>query len=282
MNNKKLLPIYRNTIFIQIIINVFSYKMNSLNSMPVIFFGHGNPMNGIEDNKVTREWTNLMKPIRRPRAILSISAHWETHQTRITSNSKQKTIHDFGGFPRELHNVQYNPNGDEKLVGRIKELLPEVVLDDSWGLDHGTWTILRNIYPKADVPVVQLSIDMNKTMQQHFELAKKLRPLRDEDILIMGSGNIVHNLRKMDWGRETGFPWAVDFNENVKSAVLKKDYASVVDFQKMKVSRESAPTPEHFIPLIYILGLQRENESSRFFTDFLELGSVSMTGVIIQ
>lgn len=178
-------------------------KLESL-SMPTIFFGHGNPMNALEDSVHTREWARIVDSLPyKPQSILCISAHWETHGTHVTSgNAIQKTIHDMYGFPPELYAIRYNASGDEKLVKRIKELVPDVQPDNSWGLDHGTWCILRHVFPNADVPVVQLSINMNKSIQQHFTLAQKLSPLRDENVLIIASGNIVHNIGRMDWHKE--------------------------------------------------------------------------------
>lgn len=261
-------------------------KISSLTKpMPIIFFGHGNPMNALNDNNYTREWARSLEWLPcKPQAIVCISAHWETEGTRITSgNAIQKTIHDMYGFPPDLYAIRYSPSGDEKLVKRIRELLPDAQPDNSWGLDHGTWCILRHIFPNADVPVIQLSIDMKKNLQQHFALAQKLSPLRNENILIIGSGNIVHNIRRMDWSKEgSGYPWAIEFNNTIKEAISNRNYQLIMNYKQINGGKESVPTEEHFIPLIYVLALQKSDESAKFFTDSLDLGSFSMTSVLIN
>ncbi len=269
---------------------------------PVIFIGHGNPMNAIENNKYTASWIEIVKSIPKPKAILVISAHWETEQsenlasklkkyqnsnqangTKITSNKKPKTIHDFYGFPKELYDIQYNPTTDINLVNHIQELVPEIKTDDSWGLDHGAWSVLTHIYPKADIPTLQLSIDKNKTPQEHYELARKLKQLRKEGVLILGSGNIVHNLRMAKWrGEQAPYPWAIEFNNAIKSAILSKEHDKIVNYQNLNGARESVPTSEHFIPLIYILGLQDEDGKAEIFAEDFVMGSVSMMSVIVR
>lgn len=254
----------------------------SQNTMPVMFFGHGNPMNAITPNKYAESWIETINSIdilRKPKAILCISAHWEESGTRITSNIKQRTIHDFGGFPRELHNVQYCPNGSMELVKRVQELIP-CSADDSWGLDHGTWSILKHTHPNEDIPVLQLSLDMNKSIKEHYELAAKLKPLRDEGILIIGSGNIVHNLRKIKRQGVEVYDWAEFFNGAITNAVLAKKYDVVLNYHLIKGAFESVPSVEHFIPLIYILGLCDNKDTPRIFADGFDMSSLSMTSFI--
>lgn len=251
--------------------------------MPTIFFGHGSPMNAIEDNKYTKSWAEIVKTFPKPKAIIAISAHWETNGVRITGNENQKTIHDFYGFPKELYDIHYNAKGNLELAEKITKLIPDVKLDDSWGLDHGVWSILKHIYPNADIPVIQISIDKNKTPKEHYELAKKLNSLRNEEILIIGSGNIVHNLRMIKWnGNQNPYSWAIDFSSEIKSAILNNDIEKILNYQNTKGAKESVPTPEHFIPLIYILGLKNENEKVSFFEEGFEMGSLSMDSFVVM
>jgi 4,5-DOPA dioxygenase extradiol len=258
-------------------------SVNALILMPAIFFGHGSPMNAIEDNRYTKSWVEIEKSIPKPKAILTISAHWESHDTKLTSNLKQKTIHDFYGFPKELYDIQYNPNGDAKLVKDVQGLIPEVKADESWGLDHGTWSVLRHLYPKADIPVLQLSIDKNKSPKDHYEMAKKLRSLREKGILIIGSGNIVHNLRMINWNKVAKpYTWAIDFNDSIKKAIQDKNHNKILDYKKLEGAKESVQTPEHFIPLIYILALRGDGDKISFFNDEIEMGSLSMTSILIK
>ena len=249
---------------------------------PAIFFGHGNPMNAVGNNYYTRTWSKIVKSIPMPKAIIVISAHWETHGIRVTSNSKQKTIHDFYGFPKELFDIQYNPKGDEKLAKHIQNIITEVKLDDSWGLDHGSWSVLKYLYPKADIPVIQFSIDKNKTPREHYEIARKLRILRKEEILIIGSGNIVHNLAMINWNNKEAYPWAIEFNNEIKNAIITNNHDIIINYKKLSGSNYAVPTAEHFIPLIYILGLQMDDEIADIFTDKIDMGSISMMSVIIK
>jgi len=251
-----------------------------MKKLPAIFFGHGSPMNAIEQNRFTKGWIEVTKNIPKPKAILAISAHYETDGIKITSNKKQKTIHDFYGFPPELFALKYEPAGNLDLAKHLQEIFPEAQLDDSWGLDHGTWSVLTHTHNQADIPTIQLSIDKNKTPRQHYELAKKLRILRDE-ILIIGSGNIVHNLRLLDWSNNKIFPWAEKFNQTITKAILENDHETIIDFQKIDGASQSVPSNEHFIPLLYILALQEKTESAKIFNDEIELGSISMASVII-
>ncbi|MES2677503.1 MAG: 4,5-DOPA dioxygenase extradiol [Pseudomonadota bacterium] len=245
---------------------------------PTIFFGHGSPMNAIEENFYTQTWQKIVKNIERPKAILVISAHYETLKTKITANKKLKTIHDFYGFPRQLFDVKYEPFGDLELAQKIQKLIPEIELDSNWGIDHGAWSVLIHTHPEADIPVLQLSIDKNKTPLAHYELAQKLQILRNE-ILIIGSGNIVHNLGLLDWHTNQPFNWAAQFEEQIKQALIANDHKTIIEFSKLAGSKLAVPTNEHFIPLLYILGLQDTNERAEIFCQGIELGSISMLGV---
>ena len=257
--------------------------------MPILFVGHGSPMNAIEDNEFTRNFSIMVKDIPKPKAIVCISAHWFTDGTKVTAMKNPKTIHDFYGFPKELYQIEYPASGDVKLAKQIKNLLSplEVVLDDNdWGLDHGTWSVLRHMYPGADIPVVQISIDYNKGAKYHFDLAKRLASLREEGILIVGSGNIVHNLGMVDFNNigtlDYGYEWAKRIKKVINEKIIKEDYGFLLEYDKQGDDFHLAvPTPEHFLPLIYILGLKQENEKVEFFNDVLVGGSLSMTGLKI-
>ncbi|HET7765828.1 MAG TPA: 4,5-DOPA dioxygenase extradiol [Burkholderiales bacterium] len=247
--------------------------------MPVVFFGHGSPMNTLERNEYTEAWRRVGEAIRAPAAILCVSAHWYTEGAAVTAMSRPKTIHDFYGFPRALFDVEYPAPGDPELASRVRELLAplDVGLDGSWGLDHGTWSVLKHAYPKADVPVVQLSIDGTRPPQFHYETGRRLAPLRDEGILVIGSGNVVHNLRLMKREGGQAFDWAVRFNEKIREALASRDHRLLVDFAKLgKDARLAVPTPEHYLPLLYVAGLQRSDEAMEFPVDGYDLGSVSM------
>ena len=246
--------------------------------MPVVFFGHGSPMNTLERNAYTEAWRKIGEAIPAPKAIVCVSAHWYTEGTAVTAMNRPRTIHDFYGFPQSLFDVQYPAPGKPELARRVRELLApvDVALDDSWGLDHGTWSVLKHVYPQADIPVVQLSIDGTQPPQHHYETARRLAPLRDEGILVAGSGNVVHNLRLMRPGAQA-FDWAVRFNESIRGALAARDHATLIGFEKLGAdARLSVPTPEHYLPLLYIAGLQREDESMTFPVDGYDLGSVSM------
>ena len=253
----------------------------SRSRMPVVFFGHGSPMNTLDHNAYTEAWRKIGESIPAPEAVLCVSAHWYTEGTAVTAMSRPRTIHDFYGFPQALFDVQYAAPGKPELARRVRELLAPVgvALDDSWGLDHGTWSVLKHAYPNADVPVVQLSIDGTRPPQFHYELARRLAPLRDEGILVAGSGNVVHNLRMMRPGAQA-FDWAIRFNETIRKALSGRDHATLVDFAKLGAdARLSVPTPEHYLPLLYIAGLQGDDESMTFPVDGYDLGSVSMLTV---
>ena len=252
--------------------------------MPAIFFGHGNPMNALQQNDWTNGWATIGKSIPRPRAIVCISAHWYLPATLVSAMVQPRTIHDFGGFPRELYQVQYRAPGAPELALRFRELLAplNVELDQSWGLDHGTWSVLVHVYPQADVPVIQLSIDETQPAAFHFELGKRLAPLRDEEILIIGSGNLVHNLHTYAWGRHTPEPydWAVRFEETAKQLMVAGEFAPLVDYESLgRDAVLSIPTPDHYLPLLYVLGARRENDAISFPVKGVDGGSVSMLTV---
>jgi 4,5-DOPA dioxygenase extradiol len=248
--------------------------------MPVIFFGHGSPMNTLARNQYTDAWRKLGASTPKPRAILAISAHWFTRGTAVTAMAAPKTIHDFGGFPQALFDVQYPAPGDPKLAARVRDLLAPVpvLLDQSWGLDHGTWSVLAHAYPDATIPVVQLSMDGTKPALFHYELAKHLAPLREEGVLIVGSGNVVHNLMLMRRdGAAPAFDWARRFNEKVRQALVSRDHMALIAFERMgEDARLSVPTPEHYLPLLYIAALQAEDETMSFAVDGYEAGSLGM------
>jgi 4,5-DOPA dioxygenase extradiol len=254
------------------------------NIMPAIFFGHGNPMNAVLNNSYTEAWRRIGAEVPKPKAILSISAHWFVSETGVTIATAPKTIHDFGGFPRELYQVQYPAPGDPQLARRVQKLLAplEVKLDNSWGLDHGTWSVLRHVYPDADVPVVQLSIDENKPASFHFEIGKRLAPLRDEGVLIVGSGNLVHNLHAYAWGRHMPDPydWALRFENEAKDMILAGEFKPLVDYEKLGKDAElSVPTPDHYLPLLYVIGARQQGDIIRFPVEGIDGGSISMLTV---
>lgn len=248
---------------------------------PAIFLGHGSPMNAIEENLFTKSLTKLGETIARPKAILMVSAHWETKGTFITGMEKPKTIHDFYGFPQALFNVQYPAQGSPKLANEINDRIkePMVSIDQSeWGLDHGTWSVLKHIFPKGDVPVIQLSIDMTKPMEYHLEIGSKIKFLREQGVMVMGSGNIVHNLRQVSWEKDAkAHDWAVEFDEWVKKKLIDRDFrALATDALKSKAGSLSIPTLEHYLPLLYVLGTVDSKEELTFGYEGIELGSMSM------
>jgi 4,5-DOPA dioxygenase extradiol len=249
--------------------------------MPVLFVGHGSPMNGIEDNEFSSEWEKLGSNLETPKAVLVISAHWLTRGTFVTAIDKPQTIHDFGGFPQELFDVQYPAPGNPALAKETTQLIKktEVGLDHEWGLDHGSWTVVRRMYPNANIPVLQLSIDYRKDMQWHYDLAKELGELRKKGVLILGSGNMVHNLRIIDWQKQnTGYDWAVEINEKFKSLIKTNEHAPLINYESLgSAAKLSIPTPEHYIPMLYALGLKGEKEQVSFFNDKTMMGSISMT-----
>jgi len=252
-----------------------------LNRAPVLFIGHGSPLNAIEDNSFTRTLKKLKSIYPNPKAILCISAHWMTEGTWLTHMSSPKTIHDFYGFPEELFSVQYPAPGCPKLAEQIAgNILPKMAhLDDEmWGLDHGTWSVLRHIFPDADVPVIQLSLHLEKPTQYHFQLGRKLSVLRDQGVLIIGSGNVVHNLKLLKWETEPkAYEWAIQFDEWIKSNLLLRDFESITNnFLDSESGQLSAPTLEHYLPLLYILGASDKNDKLRFEFEEIQNGSISM------
>jgi len=252
--------------------------------LPAIFFGHGNPMNAVMENSYTAAWRRIGEELPRPRAVLSISAHWFVPGTAVTINTSPRTIHDFGGFPHELYQVQYPAPGDPQLARRVRELLAPlpVHLDSSWGLDHGTWSVLRHVYPLADIPVVQLSIDETQPASFHFEIGRKLAPLRAENILILGSGNLVHNLHTYAWGRHIPDPyeWAVRFEAQAKEMMLAGEYEALIQYEKLGPhALLSIPTPDHYLPLLYVIATTQQRELVTFPIEGVDGGSISMLTV---
>lgn len=248
---------------------------------PLFFVGHGSPMNGIEDNEFSRRWKKIGETVQQPRAVLVISAHWFTKGTHITAMETPRTIHDFGGFPQALFDVQYPAPGDPVLAKETASLIRKttVGLDHEWGLDHGTWSIIKHMYPLANIPVLQLSIDYTQPPQYHYELAAELAALRKKGVLIVGSGNMVHNLRIMDWGlKDNGYDWAIEMNDRFKTLIANGDHAPLINYESLgSAAKLSIPTPEHYLPMLYILGLKGAKESIEFFNDKTLMGSISMT-----
>jgi len=255
---------------------------------PVLFIGHGSPMNGIEDNEFSQTWAKMGQEIQKPKAVLVISAHWLTRGTHITAMNEPKTIHDFGGFPQALFDVQYPAKGSPELAQETAKLIhaTDVGLDHDWGLDHGTWTVVRHMYPDADIPVLQLSIDYSKPPQYHYDLAKQLASLRKKGVLIIGSGNMVHNLRMIAWNKISepnyGFDWAIEMDKVFKDKIIDKGHKALINYETLnKASKLAIPTPDHYYPLLYTLGLQDEKDETSFFNDKLVGGSLNMTSVKI-
>jgi 4,5-DOPA dioxygenase extradiol len=249
--------------------------------MPSIFFGHGNPMNALLDNPYTQRWNAIGRELPTPKAILCVSAHWYLPGTAVTISTSPKTIHDFGGFPRQLYEVQYPAPGDPRLATRVKKLLSPVpvVEDNTWGLDHGTWSVLRHLYPQADIPIVQLSIDETQPPAFHYEIGRRIAPLRDESVLIVGSGNIVHNLHTYAWGRHIvePFDWAVRFESLARELMLGDEDVKLVDYDRIgNDAMLSVPTPDHYLPLLYIVGTRQRGEPVRFPVEGVDGGSISM------
>ena len=254
--------------------------------MPVVFFGHGNPLNALDENAYTRGWRSIGSGLPRPRAILSISAHWYLPGTHVTAMEHPRTIHDFGGFPPELYRVQYAAPGAPALAQHVRELLAPARsgLDQEWGLDHGTWSVLVHAFQDADIPVVQLSIDETLDAPAHYELAKRLAPLRDEGVLVMGSGNLVHNLHAYAWGRHSvaPFDWAVRFEAYVRTMLLGGNHAPLIGYESLgQDALLSVPTPEHYLPLLYVLALSEPRDPVTFPVEGVDGGSISMLSVQI-
>jgi 4,5-DOPA dioxygenase extradiol len=255
--------------------------------MPAIFFGHGSPMNAVQDNRYTAAWEQLGASVAalKPKAILSISAHWYTHGTSVTAMPLPKTIHDFGGFPQALFDIQYPAAGDPALAAQLRDLLAplEVGMDHSWGLDHGTWSVLVKAFPQADVPVIQLSIDATQPPQFHFDLGRRLAVLREQGVLIIGSGDVVHNLRLMNWDPAApAHDWAVRFNTRIRESLLRGDLQQVVDYAALgQDGKLSVPTAEHFLPLLYVIGAKHDDESISIPVDGIDMGAISMMCAVV-
>jgi 4,5-DOPA dioxygenase extradiol len=253
-------------------------------NLPAIFFGHGNPMNAVSRNAYTEAWRLMGTQLPRPRAILCVSAHWYVPMTGVTVGTAPRTIHDFGGFPRELYAVQYPAPGDPDLARRVQKLLAPlpVQLDDTWGLDHGTWSVLCHVYPQADVPVVQLSIDETQPPAFHYEIGRKLAPLRGEGVLVVGSGNLIHNLHAYAWGRHVPepFDWAVRFEKEARARLVAGDHQPLVDYETLgRDALLSIPTPDHYLPLLYVIGTRQKGDAATFPVEGIDGGSVSMLTV---
>lgn len=252
---------------------------------PALFLGHGSPMNAIEENEFVAGWRTVGKNLPAPKAILCISAHWETKGTMITAMESPKTIHDFYGFPKSLFDVEYPADGSPDLALETKQTIrsTEVILDYSWGLDHGCWSVVKHLYPNADIPVIQMSLNFQKSASYHYQLAQELNSLRRKGVLIIGSGNMIHNLGIMDWSKSNeGYDWALEANEKLKSFILDQNHNPLINYNSIGKEMElSVPTPEHYLPLLYVLALQEKNEELTLFNDKTIMGSISMTSLQI-
>ncbi len=251
--------------------------------MPVLFVGHGSPMNAIEDNEFSQAWIENGKALPKPKAILCISAHWETEGTQVTAMERPKTIYDFYGFPEPLYEMKYPALGSPDLARLTQETISQINIEQNfdWGLDHGTWSVLSRMFPKADIPVIQLSLDRTKGPAFHYELGKELKALRNKGVMIIGSGNIVHNLRVMVW-QDKAYDWAIEFDEKIKQLILLGEHDSIIHYHKLgQAAQLSVPTNEHYLPLLYILALQDKEEKIKFFGDKVTLGSMSMRSLRI-
>lgn len=271
------------------ILNKLSNNNEGTDRMPLLFLGHGSPMNAIEENEFVTGFRKIATEIKKPKAILCISAHWETRGTFVTAMQNPPTIHDFGGFPKELFEVQYPAPGSPKLADEAKELVKSTIVkpDYKWGLDHGAWTVLKHMYPEANIPIIQMSLDYTNAPRFHYELAGELTKLRDKGILIVGSGNMVHNLRLVDWDKlnddDFGFDWAMEANSKMKSLIIDDNHKSLINYSgNGEAFKLAVPTPEHYLPLLYILALKRNDEEISFFNDKAVGGSLTMTSVKIE
>lgn len=253
--------------------------------MPAIFFGHGSPGNVLEDNYVTRTWERLGKEIPRPKGIICISAHWLTRGVKVMANEYPRTIHDFGGFPEKMFRMRYPAAGDPKLAERVQKRLASAGadLDSSWGYDHGSWCVLLKAYPKADIPLIQVSIDHRQPPEFHYKIGQKLAAFRDEGVLVMGSGNIVHNLGEMDWRLQNGaYEWAASFGDYIRESIVKDEPQNHIDYESQGLNaRLAVPSPDHYLPLLYVMGARQPDEPVRFETPMVEYGSLDMTTVVL-
>jgi 4,5-DOPA dioxygenase extradiol len=261
--------------------------MKSDKLMPVLFVGHGTPMNGIEDNIFSRGWTKVAQTLPRPQSIVCVSAHWETAGTLVTAMEQPRTIHDFGGFPRQLYQVKYPATGSPELAQRVAGLVTGAELDESWGLDHGCWVVLSRMFPDADIPVVQLSLDYQSEPRRHFEIGAQLAALRSEGVLVLASGNIVHNLgmvevRGDDFSEPFGFDWTVEADRKFRALAEKRQYDELFDYRSLgRPAQLAVPTPEHFLPMLYALALRGEDEPLSWFNDQPVAGSLTMTSFVV-
>ena len=251
---------------------------------PLLFVGHGSPLNAIEDNSYTKSWQKIATKIPRPSAILSVSAHWYTDGSRVNDTVKPKIIYDMYGFPDELYKVTYDAPGAPELAHLTKNLIKkEVKIDNSWGIDHGTWSILCKMYPEADIPVYQLSVDRNASADTHFQIGQEISALREKGVLIVASGNIVHNLSKINWDMEDGYPWAIEFDNYIKEKIIEQQYQDVINYKKAGKSSDLAfYTPDHFYPLLYILGAAKEDDKLSIFNNSCTMGCISMTCYLFE
>lgn len=282
-----LLPLAGSTMRLQDL-NKMTQPFTSTQKMPVLFLGHGSPMNAIEENEFVTGFRNVAKEIPKPQAILCVSAHWETRGTYVTAMENPVTIHDFGGFPKELFEVQYPAPGSPELASETKGIIKktEVHLDDKWGLDHGAWSVIKHLYPNADVPVIQLSLDYYQTPQYHYELAKELASLREKGVLIIGSGNMVHNLREVSWkhlDKVYAFDWALEASDKMKQFILNDDHKSLINYTSHgKAYSLAIPSPEHYLPLLYTMALKDKTDTVSLFNDKPVAGALTMTSVKID
>jgi 4,5-DOPA dioxygenase extradiol len=267
--------------------------MQEINRMPVLFIGHGSPMNAIEDNPFSRTWRQIAVSLPRPKAILCVSAHWETLGTGVTAMPRPRTIHDFGGFPKALYDAEYPAPGSEWLAEETRRIVQSVpvILDQDWGLDHGCWSVLNQMFPQADIPVVELSMDYSKPAQFHYDLGRELAPLREQGVLILASGNIVHNLRRVvlrgfdltGFNEPFGSPWALEAQALFKKLIDSNDHQALIDYPSLGTAVQNAiPTPEHYLPLLYALALKEAQESITYYNDVAVAGSLTMTSLVIQ
>ncbi len=252
--------------------------------MPALFVGHGSPMNAIENNTYSKGWEEVAATIPKPKAILSVSAHWYTKGSRINDQENPRTIYDMYGFPRELYQVVYDAPGAPELAHMTQDIISrEVKIDNSWGLDHGTWSVLHRMYPAADIPVFQLSVDSGAHPETHYKIGQEIGSLREKGVMILGSGNVVHNLARINWEVQGGYPWAVEFDEYIKDKIINRQYPEVINYHNAGESSKLAfVTPEHFYPLLYVLGASAEEDHLRVFNDSCTLGSISMTSYLFD
>lgn len=255
-----------------------------MKKMPIIFVGHGSPMNAIEDNEYSRTWRKIGEDLPKPKAILAISAHWYTNETRISDAKQPKMIYDMYGFPKELYEIEYTSPGAPELAHETKEMISKnVLIDNSWGYDHGTWSILHVMYPKADIPVYQLSVDRNASAETHYKIGQEIASLREKGVLIFASGNAVHNLAYVDFSMQGGYDWAIDFDQYIKEKIVQRDYAGVMDYKKAGKSAElSFTSPDHFYPLLYILGASSTEDELKVYNESCTMGALSMTSYLFE